>query len=152
MNNAYLLEGLEASPISFQTLYLRLSHAQLHAPTHPGRFSPLEVIAHLADWEPILLSRMKRAKENPGVQVEGFDEGELAKINRYADSDIKEQLSAFSSARAQTLDFLGSLERPDFDLHFMHLELGRQTIEDLSAMMLGHDQYHLEQVTDVLAR
>ena len=45
MNNAYLFHGLEGSLPAYETLVGRLKPELLDVPTHPGQFTPREVIA-----------------------------------------------------------------------------------------------------------
>jgi hypothetical protein len=152
MNNAYLFHGLQGSLPVFELLVSKLRPDQLDVPTHPDRFTPREVVAHLADWEPILLERMKTAKSNPGAPIPAYDEGEMAIQNRYSEKDVQAQLSAFKKLRGETIGFLRSLSKEDWEKHYRHPEQGLKSIEDLSAMMVGHDQYHLDQLSEVVAR
>lgn len=151
MNNAYLWEGLPVTAGVIRTFMDRMDPAAIDRPTHPDRFSPREVIAHFADWEPILLERMKKAASAPGSRVEAYDEGEMAIRNAYEKSDWKAKLQEFEKARLETIAFLKGLSAEDFDKQFVHPERGNVTIEDQAAMLLGHDLYHLDQLSDVLA-
>ena len=152
MNNTYLWEGLPVTAGVICTFMERMDPAAIDRPTHPDRFSPREVIAHFADWEPIVLERLQRAAAHPGSSVEAYDEGELAERNAYSQSDWREQLRSFEKARKETITFLKGLSEEDFDKEFVHPERGNVTIEDQAAMMLGHDQYHLDQLSEVLER
>lgn len=152
MNNTYLWEGLPVTASVMRTFMDGMDASAIDRPTHPDRFSPREVIAHMADWEPRLLDRMKKAASSPGSRVEAYDEGELAVANSYDRSDWREQLDLFEKSRLETISFLKSLANEDYDKKFVHPERGEVTIEDQAAMMLGHDQYHLDQLSEVLAR
>ena len=152
MNNTYLWEGLPVTAGVIRTFMERLDSAAIDRPTHPDRFSPREVIAHFADWEPILLERMKRAASAPGSVVDAYDEGELAIRNAYDKSDWNAKLQEFENARIETITFLKGLSQGDFDKTFLHPERGAVTIEDQAAMMLGHDLYHLDQLSEVLEK
>lgn len=152
MNNTYLWEGLPVTASVLRTFMERIDQAAIDRPTHPYRFSPREVIAHMADWEPLLLDRMKKAAASPGAAVEAYDEGELAERNAYANLDWRKGLDAFENSRKETIAFLKGLASEDYDKHFVHPERGDVTIEDQAAMLLGHDQYHLDQLSEVMVR
>jgi len=152
MNNTYLWEGLPITASVMRTFMDRMDAAAIDRPTHPDRFSPREVVAHMADWEPRLLERMKKAASSPGSRVEAYDEGELAVTNYYDRSDWREQISIFEESRNETIAFLKELTSEDFDKKFVHPERGEVSIEDQAAMMLGHDQYHLDQLSEVLEK
>ncbi len=148
--NSYLFPGLQVSPVIIERLMERVHPDRMDLPTHPGRFSPREVAAHLADWEPILLGRMKSCKESPGATIQGLDEGVLAVEHGYAASDWREQCRLFAKAREETIAWLKTLGEADWDLQGIHSERGRITIGDQANALLGHDLYHVEQLSHVI--
>lgn len=148
--HSYLLPALEKSPDAIGAIVRRIAVARLGLPTGEGRFSPKEVVAHLADWEPIFLSRMQAARTNPGTTVEVFDEGERAVTQRYSETNLEEQLRAFRSARDRTVAWLKSLSDESWQNAIEHPERGRMTIEDIANMLVGHDMYHVEQLAATL--
>jgi len=152
MNNTYLWEGLPVTASVMRTFMERVDQAAIDRPTHTDRFSPREVVAHMADWEPRLLERMKIASSSPGCKIEAYDEGELAVQNAYDKSDWRAQLHTFESARKETIAFLKGLSSEDYDKKFVHPERGEVTIEDQAAMLLGHDQYHLDQLSEMMEK
>jgi len=123
----------------------------------PGKWSPREVVAHLADWEPILRGRLETAYQTPGASVQGIDEwvrGEEVGYGwvrgeevGYGRMDLEDALAVFRSERARTLAFLEGLSEDDFGRDFVHSELGRMTIREYASNMLGHDVFHLEQLS-----
>ena len=151
MNNPYLLKSLRDGIDAIEMIVRLLPADRLDIPTEEGRFSPREVVAHMADWEPRLRARLEGAKAQPGVAVLVWDEGELATENRYSESNLDEQIELLESEREKTISFLRSLGADDWRLHFQHPEYGRLTIEDQASFFLGHDAYHLEQLSSVLA-
>ncbi len=149
--NPYLLPGLESGPIVVARIAETVPADHWDTPTAPGRFTPREVVAHLADWETELLKRMQIAKATPGAEVMAYDEGVWAVEHGYASTDPKEQAALFRSRRSQTLAWLKALEPADWTLTFLHPEQGAKTIYDCACMMLGHDLYHIEQLSGVAA-
>ena len=148
--NPYLIPALSLSPSVFEKLASKIDPASLDSPTHPGRFTPREVIAHLADWEPILLERIKQTISRPGTELKVFDEGDLAVQHSYAKTDITEQLNLFSERRKETVAFLSSLRPADWDEHAVHPERGVLTVRDQANMLPGHDMYHVEQLVAMI--
>ncbi len=149
MNNAYLLEGLESGPKTLEILLNRIPEEAMDRPTHPDRFTPREVAAHLADWEPRLRGRIQTALDHPDAEVPVWDEGELAEENRYGESDWRKELDRFRSERAETIRLLKSLKPEEFGRTFRHPERGLMKIEDQAAFFLGHDLYHASQLSSV---
>jgi hypothetical protein len=149
--NPYLIPGLESGPTIVERLVAAVPADHWDVPTAQDRFTPREVIAHLADWEPELLKRMQTAKSSPGAEVKAYDEGAWAVEHGYGSSDPKEQAALFRSRRSQTVAWLKALDPEDWKLTFLHPEQGIKTIYDLACMMLGHDLYHVEQLSGVVA-
>src|SRR5688572_11815361 len=78
-----------------------LSREQLLARPIPGKWSTLEVVVHLADFEPILAERMKRiiALERPTLAA--ADENLFAAKLAYHDRDLAEELAVIDVTRKQ---------------------------------------------------
>lgn len=150
--NVYLLPGLAAGPVVIRHLIQRVPMELLDVPTHPDRFTPREVIAHLADWETILREdRVKAAVTKPGSDILAFDEGERAIQLRYSTWDINESISRFSAEREKTIELLRQLSQEQLLQTVTHPERGIQSAYDILNMMLGHDAYHAEQLCAVLS-
>lgn len=148
----YLVDGLARSQKLVGAALLRIPVYDLARPTGPGRFTPVEVLAHLADWEPIFAARMVAAVESPGTLVEVYDEGERADALGYADADPVECLGAWAQARAETVAFLRKLDPEGWEACIVHPERGQLSVLAQAATLLGHDIYHLEQLETAAGR
>lgn len=144
--NTYLLPALEFGPQIMRRIIGLIEPSKLDVPSEPGRFTPREVIAHLADWEPIMLARIHTAVNSPGAKIESYDEGAMAVEHDYAHSDVREQLRKFAADRMQTVAFVRSLTKDDWGKTAVHPERGEQTALDLAHLLNGHDTYHIEQL------
>src|SRR6516162_3234817 len=78
-----------------------MTREQLLARPVPGKWSTLEVVCHLADFDPILADRMKRviAEERPNLI--GADENRFAAALAYQDRDAEEELAIIENTRRQ---------------------------------------------------
>jgi hypothetical protein len=150
--NPYLLPSLESGPKVIGRLLGMLPESRHDDRPDPDRFSVREVIAHLADWEPILLDRMRTAIEQPDAPVEGMDEGQRALDQNYAATDVWQQLALLVERRKETAEFLRSLAPEEMQRAFVHRERGRMTVEDQANMLLGHDLYHIEQISALVGQ
>jgi len=145
--HAYLMPALELSPRLIARLFSQIPKERWDVPVEPDRFTPREVIAHLADWEPIMLGRMKSAAAHPGAAIEVFDEGQMVVENDYRGSNPDVQLKLFAERRAGTIAWLRALPQEAWSRSFLHPERGLQTIEDQANLFVGHDMYHGEQLS-----
>ena len=148
--NPYLLNVLETGPAVLRRLLAKIPEARWDERTDVTRFSLREAVAHLNDWEPILLERMQTAHDTPGAAIAVYDEGERALKYGYAALDPLEQAAEFAARRKATAEWLRSLPKAAFANSVQHPERGEMTIEDQANMLLGHDLYHLEQVSAYL--
>lgn len=147
----YLYPGLELGPKALAALVAAIPESKLDVPTADERFSVREVVAHLADWEPILRGRIQSAVETPGSTVEAYDEGEIAKAKGYSGWAIEPSMALYAAERAKTIEFVRTITAPEWENAVLHPERGRMTAYDLANMLLGHEIYHLEQVSRMLA-
>jgi hypothetical protein len=148
--NPYLLPSIELGPRIVARLLDQLPPERLDEAVDPDRFTAREVFAHLADWEPIMRERIRTAVASPGAVIPAYDEGQMAIDHRYAQTDPREQAELFARERAATAELLRGLRDEDWSKSVQHPERGRQSAEDLANLLLGHDLYHIEQLTQWL--
>ncbi len=147
--HAYLLPCLNFGPLVIQRLVGQIPESRIdHA--EEGRFTPREVVAHLADWEPIMRDRVRTAVESPGSTIASYDEGQMAIDHAYAKTDIREQAQLFVEERRKTTQYVMGLAPELLKQTVKHPERGIQSVEDLVGMLLGHDMYHVEQLSAYL--
>lgn len=148
--NFYLPISIEFGPRIIRQLLRQIPAEQLDTALQPERFTPREVVAHLADWEPIMRERIRTALTAPGAVIQPYDEGQMAVDHRYATLDPWEQLEVFTRERAETAAFIRTLKEEDWSQTAHHPERGPQSVDDLANLLLGHDLYHIEQLAEYL--
>ncbi len=148
--NVYLVPGLLNGPVVVERLIRCIDPSKRDLALIADRFTPREVIAHLADWEPILLARMQQGRAQPGSTVEAWDEGDMAIAHDYKNSDIDAQLVLFAAHRAQTIAFVESLTADDLPRTVIHPEKGVMTLNDQANLLVCHDMYHIDQLSAYL--
>ncbi|MGI8923436.1 MAG: DinB family protein [Fimbriimonadales bacterium] len=141
----YLLRALEMTP-RLAERELRAADGVYDARPDPNRFSMKEVVAHLADWEPIMLTRIQVGVDTPGGAIQAYDEGQMAIDHDYASSNPIERIGAWKHSRAATIEYLGGLAEDDFAKTVVHPERGEMSVADIAHMLVSHDVYHLEQL------
>jgi hypothetical protein len=150
MANPYLLLGLQLAPLTYQRLIDLVPSDRWDDRTDPNRFSLREAIAHVNDWEPILLGRMQTAITTPGATIQAYDEAARAIEQKYAATDPREQAAMLIERREVTVRFLRNEGEGRWDNLVIHPERGPITLVDQANMILGHDHYHLEHLTQYL--
>ncbi len=148
----YVLTGLAATPAVLDRLLGSLGSADLAWDVRPDpeRFSLREMIAHLADWEPIFLNRCMRTRDEDNPILEDIDEGQLAVDHDYAHSDPLLSLARFREGRAKLSMMLGALPDDGWARGAIRYDLP-VNISDIVLMILGHDGYHTKQTIEWLS-
>ena len=112
----------------------------------PDYFTLREVLAHLADWEPIWLERIQRIVQEEEPVLPNIDEGKMAELNNYATTPVEVSLEKFASGRASLVEYLQSLPNDAFARNGIRPEIGNITIKDIATIVLAHDTYHIAQL------
>ncbi|HLK16261.1 MAG TPA: DinB family protein [Fimbriimonadaceae bacterium] len=147
MVNSYVLLGLEASPSVFERLLSVVPDDLWDVRADPDRFTVREVYAHLAEWEPVLQARLSGTLLTDRFILPNYDPAELAIEHGYAKIDPEESVEKFRRGRAETVALIRSLPAAAYNRVGVHPIRGPMTIGDQINAMLGHDMYHIEQVS-----
>src|SRR5262245_32890552 len=96
-----LIESYLAGVETLKQAVAGMSRAQLLARPIAGKWSTLEVVCHLADFEPIFADRMKRVLAEERPTLLGADENRFAAALAYHDRDVEEELAIVSRTHSQ---------------------------------------------------
>jgi hypothetical protein len=144
----YLLGAVSASPAVFEQLLEGITQEEIDRKPDPERFSIREIMAHLADWEPVLLERIQRTRDENEPTLAVIDPGQLAIDHDYAHANFNEQVQLFGERRAKTAAVIADLNPTDWQRTAVRPNMGAVTMESLVAMIPLHDLYHLRQVAE----
>jgi len=120
-----------------------LSPEQIVARPVPGKWSTLEVVCHIADFDPILADRMKRVIAEDKPQLLGADENRFAAALAYHHRDLEEELTIIERTREQMARILLTLPAEAFQRVGLHNERGPLTLERLVTMAANHIPHHV---------
>lgn len=144
----YLVDGLRASPKVLGYLMTQVPDSTWDQRPDSDRFTLREVFAHLADWDTVWLERLDLLSNEEDAQLPDRDPDQLARDHDYANADPAACLQDFQSRRAELVNRLGSLPSDDWGRRGEHQVRGGFSVEDLAVTALGHDNYHLAQVSE----
>jgi hypothetical protein len=150
-----LVEGKEPLQVQQETakklqkLIKPLSKKQLSTRPEPGKWSIVEILAHLADTEVVGSWRMRLVIGQNGVPIQAFDQDVWAQTLDYPRRDPKVSLETFRVLRENNLRMLKALPKNLWDNHGMHSERGKETVAHIVRMFAGHDLNHLAQVEKI---
>ncbi|HEY1375893.1 MAG TPA: DinB family protein [Gemmataceae bacterium] len=114
----------------------------------PGKWSTLEVVCHIADFEPIYADRMKRVIALDRPQLLAADENQFAAALGYQDRDVEEELAIVDLTRRQMARILKALPEAAAQRVGVHNERGPKTLADLVTGVTGHITHHLSFIAE----
>jgi uncharacterized damage-inducible protein DinB len=121
-----------------------LSRDQLRARPVPGKWSTLEVVCHLADFDPVLADRMKRVIAEDRPTLLGANENRFAAALAYHERDLEEELTVIDKTRQQMARILRTLPDEALQRVGIHNERGPRTLEQLLTTAGNHIPHHVK--------
>jgi DinB superfamily len=113
----------------------------------PGKWSPHEILCHLADCELVFSFRIRQALAEEHHVIQPFDQ-EIWACN-YAGYDAQAALMTFACVRQWNLMLLRSVGPEVMQKPLLHPERGDMTFRGLIETIAGHDLNHLAQLEAV---
>jgi hypothetical protein len=144
MESKKLVDDYLAGPNLLREAVAGMTAAQLAARPVAGRWSTLEVVCHLSDFEIVFADRIKRViAEDAPPPLRGGDQNLFAARLAYQDRDLEEELTLIGTIRRQVARILRTLEPEDFQRQGIHSESGPLTLEALVTRITGHIPHHV---------
>jgi hypothetical protein len=141
---APLIENYLAGVKTLSQAVAGMTPAQLTARPVPGKWSTLEVVCHLADFDPILADRMKRILAEDRPQLLGADEKRFAAALAYHDRDVQEELAIITQTRAQMGRILRQQKDDVLKRVGVHNERGELSLERMLNIATNHIPHHVK--------
>ena len=109
----------------------------------PGKWTPKEILLHLADDERIYAYRALRFARGDGTELPGFDQDPYAAASGAEARALESLLAEHAAVRASTLSLFANL--PDTALTRSGVANGaRVTVRALAWHIAGHELHHLK--------
>ena len=128
-----------------------LSEVQLRVRPEEKKWSIKEIVAHLAAFEPIALSRFKAMMTTDNPQIQLYDTDAWAAAD-HIEEDFDGNLQKFITARKKTTDLLKKLREKEWLRPGRHPEVQSYTIQVAAERLAAHDANHLKQVDAIRKR
>ena len=145
---AQLIDPYLAGVETLREAVAGMSREQLTARPVAGKWSTLEVVCHLADFDPILADRMKRVIAEDRPQLLGADEQRFAAALAYHQRDLEEELALIEHTRSQMARILRTLPDEALQRVGVHNERGPLTLEQLLGGATNHILHHVKFIAE----
>lgn len=124
---------------------LKISPAELDARPAPGKWSPREIVHHLADSETTASIRIKRLLSEDRPVIQAYDQDEYARRLHY-ERPYEASLELFRAVRASTAELLGCLSEAEWLREGTHSEHGRYGVDTWLRIYAQHAHKHADQI------
>ncbi len=134
------IEVIAETPNRLANILALLAPEALNTQPYPGKWSPREVVAHLADCEISFSFRLRQTLAGE-QNIQPFDQDLWAR--NYSTYTAEQALATFTALRNWNVSFLTTLTEADKQKPATHPERGTMTLWTIVETMAGHDTHHL---------
>ncbi|HXD85027.1 MAG TPA: DinB family protein [Urbifossiella sp.] len=138
-----LIDAYLQGAVDLRAVTAGMTREQQIARPIAGRWSTLEVLCHLADFEAVMAERMKRIIALPHALLLAADENDFLKELRYHDRDAEDELALIVATRKQMSHILRGLALERFQRTGVHSVKGLVTLEAAVQGAINHVNHHL---------
>jgi hypothetical protein len=140
---AALIDRYAAGPQLLRAAIQGLSRDQSLARPIPGKWSTLEVVCHIADFEIVGADRIKRVIAEEGPTLPDGDENRFASRLAYDSRELEEELQLIGAVRAHVTRILRTLGEGHFARVGNHTAAGALTLAQLVERGANHIDHHV---------
>jgi len=148
VGTADLIASYEGEIKDLQAAVAGMTSDQVLSRPIPGKWSTLEVVAHLADTEIYFTDRIERTIALERPLLIGVDERPYPERLNYQALDLAEQLDLFTSLRRHVTRILRSQPPEAWQRVAVHSETGIVTLRQLVFQAVRHVRHHLPFIAD----
>jgi hypothetical protein len=113
----------------------------------PGKWTPAEILCHLADCEVAFGFRLRQTLAQEHHVMQPFDQDDWAKL--YSRITAQQALAAFGALREWNLILIRNAPPEAAGKKVSHPERGTMTFSTIVETMAGHDLNHLTQLRKI---
>jgi uncharacterized damage-inducible protein DinB len=148
MQFAALIDQYAAGPARLRETTSGMSRSEVLARPIAGKWSTLEVICHLADFEVVYADRLKRVIAEHEPTMFGGDPDTFAARLAYHERDLAEELALIESIRNSTARILRTLDEAAFARVGRHNEAGPLSLAELLKRVSNHATHHAQFIVE----
>jgi len=123
-----------------------ISKEELDFRPAPNKWTPREIVHHLADSEMTSAIRLRKLLVEPNAEIQGYDQEEFARKLHYDKRPIESSLVALQAARATTAQLLDLMSEADWQRVGHHSESGIYAAERWLEIYAVHAHNHADQI------
>ncbi len=126
---------------------VKITPEELDAKPSPTKWSPREIVHHLADSEATAAIRLRRLLAEDRPAIHGYDQDEFSRRLHY-DRPYEASLELFRASRAATAELMGCLTEAEWLREGTHTEVGRYGVDTWLRTYAQHAHRHAQQIRE----
>lgn len=138
-----LIDAYAAGPKLLRDAVAGMTPEQLRARPVAGKWSTLELVCHIADFEPVYADRIKRIIVETEPTMFGGDPDQFAARLNYHERDLETELAMIDAVRKHVVSVLKSQPPEAYARVGRHSTDGPLTLETILKRISNHIQHHL---------
>jgi hypothetical protein len=138
---------LAATPSQLATHLAALGPEKSTQPPAPNKWSPAEIVCHLADAELVFAFRLRQTLAEDAPTIQPFDQDKWAAT--YPGIPVGQALEVFKALRGWNLTLIARALPAAANRPVTHPERGTMSFATLVETMAGHDLNHLAQLPKI---
>lgn len=127
-----------------------VSEEVLRTPEAPGKWSVLQVVAHLSDSELVQGYRTRMVLAHDAPEIQAYDQDRWATRLGYETERSSDVLEDLRAMRTRNLRLWSRLTPDELSRYGVHNERGRESLLFMLKLAAGHDLHHLRQARRIL--
>jgi len=149
IDNRPIPEILAATPARLDALAQAIGTDRAAVPPAPGKWTPAEILSHLADCEIAFGFRLRQTLAVDNHVIQPFDQEKWAAT--YPGITAQQALAAFTAVREWNLILIRNAPQGAAYKPVLHPERGAMTFQTIIETMAGHDLNHIAQLERIAA-
>jgi len=150
MNHQIIINRLADNKEVFASLLQNIPEELTKWHFDEKKWSLLEIVNHLYDEErEDFRCRLDLTLGEPAVEWPAIDPANWVTDRNYMDRNFIESVDAFLNERKKSIEWLISLDTPNWKSSYHHKLLGPMSAENILANWLAHDLLHIRQITTI---
>lgn len=145
------IEKMRQLPDQIEAAVRGLNDAQLDTPYGPGKWTPRQVVHHLADSHMNAFVRMKLVLAEDKPTLKPYNQDDWAKFDDASRLPVGSSLSIIRGLHERMTHMLAQLKESDFARAAFHPEHGDISLDNLVQIYGRHGEKHCGQINGLRA-
>jgi hypothetical protein len=147
INHLALIVDLARNANVFRSLLEGIDDTEVKWKPEPKKWSLLEIVCHLHDEErEDFRARVQHTLANNAEDLPPIDPEGWVTSRDYASQDYREALTRFLDERKRSIEWLRSLDHPEWKNACIHPRYGPMSAEFFLTNWVAHDILHIRQI------